>query len=62
MNRLAPSMIIGKIYNFKYQTDYLEYIGKASAWHQFKKLGDPRPVWAELLTTDLSMIEPSDKE
>lgn len=48
---------VGAKYNFRYQHDKLIYLGKKGAWHQFKKIGDPRPVWAEIPTDDLYMIE-----
>lgn len=48
---------VGGEYNFRYQHDKLIYLGKKGAWHQFKKIGDPRPVWSEILTDDLWMIE-----
>ena len=50
-------MKVGAEYNFRYQNDKLIYLGKKGAWHQFKKIGDPRPVWAEVTTDDLCMIE-----
>lgn len=50
-------MKIGGKYNWKGQPDRLIYIGKAGSWHQFKKIGDPREVWCEVLTEDLQSIE-----
>ena len=50
-------MIIGEKYNFKYQSERLVYVGTYGPWHQFKKIGDHRVVWCELLERDLEMIE-----
>lgn len=63
--RRAPSqptpLKIGGLYNFRHQADRLVYLGKNWSgngyWHQFKKIGDRREVWAELLDSDLHMIE-----
>jgi hypothetical protein len=57
MSSPVPNMVIGSVYNFKHQTDYMKYLGRLGVWHQFKKIGDRRPVWAELSTSDLAMIE-----
>lgn len=48
---------IGGFYNFKYQRERLIYVGKKGWWHQFRKIGDPRHVWCEVLDEDLHMIE-----
>ena len=48
--------LLGK-YNWVNQPDRLIYLGKKGAWHQFKKIGDPRTVWCEVLDEDLRMIE-----
>ena len=48
---------IGGFYNWKYQRERLIYVGKDCCWHQFKKIGDPRDVWCEVLDEDLHMIE-----
>jgi hypothetical protein len=48
---------IGGFYNWKYQPERLIYVGKDCCWHQFKKIGDPRRVWCEVLDEDLHMIE-----
>lgn len=48
---------IGGFYNWKYQRERLIYVGKDLCWHQFKKIGDPRHVWCEVLDEDLHMIE-----
>ncbi len=47
---------IGETYNFKCQSERLKYIGKRGNWHQFEKLG-VWGVWAELLDSDLHLIE-----
>lgn len=58
MPELAPeSMKRGGRYNWKSQPDRLIYLGKKGAWHQFKKIGDPREVWCEVLSEDLHMLE-----
>lgn len=55
---LSPeTMVRGGHYNWKNQPDRLVYLGKKGAWHQFRKIGDPRPVWCEVLDTDLHMLE-----
>lgn len=60
--KLKPSdMKIGGKYNWKSQPDRLIYLGRNWSgngyWHQFKKIGDPRPVWCEVLGSDLHMLE-----
>ena len=49
-------MVKGKTYRFTYDTLELTYIGKAGNWHQFVKVGETK-VWAELMDTDLHMME-----
>lgn len=51
-----PMKVAGE-YNWRGQPERLIYLGRQRAWHQFKKIGDPRPVWCEVLTEDLHMIE-----
>lgn len=53
----AAAMIFGGCYNWINQPERLVYVGKKGSWHQFKKIGDPREVWCELLDSDLHMIE-----
>lgn len=54
----ATAMKIGGAYNWKHaERDQLIYLGKAGAWHQFRKIGDPRTVWCEVLDSELHMIE-----
>lgn len=57
--QLTPtSMIIGDGYNWKGDaSNKLIYIGKMRGWHQFKKIGDPREVWCEVIDSDLHMLE-----
>lgn len=51
-------MDIGENYNWKHSPqDQLVYLGKKGLWHQFRKIGDPRDVWCEVLDEDLHMIE-----
>lgn len=54
-------MKAGGRYNWKYQPDRLIYLGRNwsgnNYWHQFKKIGDPRDVWCEVLDSDLHMLE-----
>lgn len=51
----------GGRYNFKNQPERLIYLGRNWSgngfWHQFKKIGDPREVWAEVLDNELHMLE-----
>ena len=49
--------VIGGKYNWVNQPDRLVYLGKKGSWHQFKKIGDPREVWCEVLDEDLPSIE-----
>ena len=51
------TMKIDGYYNWAYQNDRLIYVGKKGSWHQFKKIGDARDVWCEVLDGDLHMIE-----
>jgi hypothetical protein len=54
----ARDMKPGGRYNWKYaEKDQLVYLGKAGSWHQFRKIGDPRTVWCEVLDADLCMLE-----
>lgn len=54
-------MKVGSRYNWVNQPDRLIYLGRNWSgngyWHQFSKIGDPRPVWCEVLDEDLRMIE-----
>ena len=59
---LTPqTMKRGGFYNWKNQPDRLIYLGRNwignGWWHQFKKIGDPREVWCEVLDEDLHMLE-----
>jgi len=57
-NTLTPAtMKRGAPYNWKGQPDRLIYLRKHGSWHQFKKIGDPREVWCEVLDADLHMLE-----
>ena len=61
-NTLTPeTMKRGGRYNWKGQPDRLIYLGRNCRgngyWHQFKKIGDPRPVWCEVVDADLHMLE-----
>lgn len=53
----SAGMKVGGRYNWKYQKERLIYVGKERCWHRFKMVGDPRPVWCEVLDEDLHMIE-----
>ena len=53
------SLVVGGRYNWKGQPERLIYLGEHRGWHQFKKIGDPRDVWCEMLNGDLHMIEES---
>lgn len=49
---------VGGKYNWKWQEERLEYIGKEGNWNQFIKVGDKdRVVWCEVLDSDLHMME-----
>lgn len=59
---LTPeTLVVGGRYNWKNQPDRLTYLGRSlggtGGWHQFSKVGDPRPVWCEVLSKDLYMLE-----
>ena len=63
------TMKVGGAYNWKNQPDLLIYLGRNWSgngyWHQFKKIGDPRGVWCEVLDSDLHRLEetlPDDQE
>ena len=53
----ADKLQRGGAYNWKSQPDRLIYLRKSGCWHQFKKIGDHRPVWCEVLDEDLHMLE-----
>lgn len=48
-------------YNWKHQPERLIYLGRNWSgngyWHQFKKIGDNRHVWCEVLDSELHMLE-----
>lgn len=54
-------MKVGGRYNWVNQPDRLVYLGcnwsGNGYWHQFSKIGDPRPVWCEITDSELPMIE-----
>lgn len=50
-------MKVGGLYNFVYQNEKLVYLGKKGCWNQFARVQYPEIVWAEILDSDLSMIE-----
>lgn len=49
----------GGRYNWKGQPERLIYLRRFNGWHQFKKIGDPREVWCEVLDEDLGSFEES---
>lgn len=51
------NLVIGGKYNWISQPDRLIYIGKSGGWYQFRKIGDPRPVWCEVRADSLSSFE-----
>ena len=51
------TFVKGGRYNWRGQPERLVYLGKLGCWHQFKKIGDPREVWCEVLDADLHMLE-----
>lgn len=58
----ANAIKIGGHYNWIGQPDRLIYLGQPSTgpsrgWHQFKKIGDPRAIWCEVLNNELRLIE-----
>lgn len=57
-------LIRGEKYNFRNQPERLIYLGNNWSsngyWHQFVKVDSPERVWAELLDSDLQMIEATD--
>lgn len=60
-NLSTINMKVGNPYNWKCQSDRLIYLGRNWSgngyWHQFKKIGDPRAVWCEVLDSDLHHFE-----
>lgn len=61
MSLTRETMKRGHRYNWKGQPERLIYIGRNWSgngfWHQFKKVGEPRVVWCEVLDGDLHMLE-----
>ena len=59
----ALNLKVGGRYNWRGQPDRLIYVGEKlypgdrRTWHQFSKIGDPRPVWCEVLASDLQSFE-----
>jgi hypothetical protein len=53
----AAALKRGGRYNWKNQPDRRVYLRKFNGWHQFKKIGDTREVWCEVLDADLHMLE-----
>jgi hypothetical protein len=53
----AQELQRGDLCNWKGQPERLIYVGKQGSWYQFRKIGDPRPVWCEVLAEDLHMLE-----
>lgn len=58
----AEAMRRGGRYNWKGQPDRLIYLRRFNGWHQFKKIGDPRDVWCEVLDADLHMLEETPRD
>jgi hypothetical protein len=55
---LTPATIKrGGRYNWKGQPDRLIYLRRFNGWHQFRKIGDSRDVWCEIVDEDLCMLE-----
>lgn len=50
-------MKLGGKYNWIGQPDRLVYLGKKGNWHQFKKIGDERPIWCNVLDEALPRFE-----
>ena len=50
------SLAVGNQYKFKSHIRKLVYLGKDGDWHQFARVGRDA-VWAELLDSDLHLIE-----
>jgi len=67
---MSENMEIGEHYHFKYgmdpEAEALVYVGKNWSgngfWHQFELLHKRGEVWAELLDSDLWMIQKSTTE
>lgn len=55
----------GGRYNWRGQPERLIYLGRNWSgngwWNQFKKIGDPREVWCEVVDSDLNMLEETDQ-
>jgi hypothetical protein len=61
-DKLTPDkMVRGGHYNWKNQPERLVYLGcnwsGNGHWHQFRKIGDPRPVWCEVTDAEIPMFE-----
>ncbi len=54
-------LVIDGHYNWKNQPERLIYLGfnwsGSGRWHQFRKIGDPRPVWCEVTDAEIHMFE-----
>ena len=66
LNSSKSKVKIGEKYNWKGQSDRLIYVGHNWSgngyWHQFEKVDAPGIVWCEVSTSDLDLIEESNKE
>lgn len=62
---MAKNLNVGGEYNFRDQPERLVYLGHNLSgngyWHQFAKVDSPGKVWAEMLDSDLHMIEATSK-
>ena len=52
----SQDLVIGQKYKFAVGSPVLDYAGKEGNWYTFRELGT-FGVWAELLDSDLYMIE-----
>lgn len=58
-------LIRGGLYNWRYQEERLIYLGKNFSgngyWHQFALVNKPYNVWCEVLDSDITLFEETDK-
>jgi hypothetical protein len=56
--QLEDLVMNGK-YNFKHQPERLEFVGWSGNWAQFQRV-EGSGIWAEVLKTDMWMLEESE--
>lgn len=61
----VKDLVRGGLYNWQYQQERLIYLGKNFSgngyWHQFALVDEPFNVWCEVLDSDITLFEETDK-